>query len=133
MSPVYQIFGAAGAGMADKNLVTVPVALTGPAETSRSESYFERPSGVRLYQCHWRASVPGRAARSVPGPIVVLMHGFAEHCRRYDEFAEYLLAGGIDVSRFDARGHGRSSGQRGHVARFEEYVEDLQAFVRHVS
>ena len=61
------------------------------------------------------------------------MHGFAEHCRRYDEFAEYLLASGIGVSRFDARGHGRSSGQRGYVARFEDYVEDLQEFVRQVS
>ena len=127
--------------MADKNVVTVPVALTGPVETCRSESYLERPSGVRLYQCHWRASVPmretrsatGRETRSAPRPILVLMHGFAEHCRRYDEFAEYLLGAGVDVSRFDARGHGRSNGQRGHVARFEDYVEDLRAFVRHVS
>ena len=103
------------------------------AETSRSESYLERPAGVRLYQCHWHAAVPLPASASVPGPIVVLMHGFAEHCRRYDEFAEYLLGAGVGVSRFDARGHGRSSGQRGYVARFEEYVEDLQAFVRQVS
>ena len=105
--------------------MAVPLALTGPAGASRSEGYFERPSGVRLYQCHWHAAAPG--------PHLVLMHGFAEHCRRYDELSEYLLGQGIGVSRFDARGHGRSSGQRGYVARFEDYVEDLQAFVRHTA
>jgi len=111
--------------MADKQFVAVPLAHTGPSGARRSEEYFERPSGVRLYLCHWHAASPG--------PHLVLMHGFAEHCRRYDELSEYLLGHGIGVSRFDARGHGRSSGQRGYVARFEDYVEDLQAVVRHTA
>lgn len=62
-------------------------------------------------------------------PALVLLHGFAEHCRRYDELAAYLLRQGIAVCRFDARGHGRSSGQRGYIRRQEDYVADLSAYL----
>ena len=30
---------------------------------------------------------------------------------------------------FDYRGHGQSGGRRGHIFRFEEYLEDFRAFI----
>lgn len=80
---------------------------------------------ARLYYCDWLPEVP----RAEGSALLVLMHGYGEHCRRYDELAEYLLRRGHGVLRFDARGHGRSAGQRGHVRNFSEYVSDLRAVV----
>jgi alpha-beta hydrolase superfamily lysophospholipase len=58
------------------------------------------------------------------------MHGFAEHCGRYDAFSAHLAARGHAVCRFDARGHGQSGGRRGHVRDFDEYVSDFAEFAR---
>jgi alpha-beta hydrolase superfamily lysophospholipase len=63
---------------------------------------------------------------------LVLMHGYAEHSRRYDELAEYLVQRGIAVCRMDARGDGRSSGQRGYIERFEHYMDDLRSYVEQI-
>jgi alpha-beta hydrolase superfamily lysophospholipase len=87
------------------------------------EGYFTGAGGVRLYRCH----VPALVQR--PGsPVLVLMHGYGDHCRRYDELARFLARRGIGVASFDARGHGRSAGQRGYVRDFEDYVDDLCVF-----
>ncbi|HYC60754.1 MAG TPA: alpha/beta hydrolase [Thermoanaerobaculia bacterium] len=63
----------------------------------------------------------------VPDPRarLVLVHGYAEHRGRYGEVARQLLARGIECHLFDLRGHGESDGERGHVARFTDYVDDL--------
>jgi alpha-beta hydrolase superfamily lysophospholipase len=96
------------------------------AAEQRVEGYLERETGVRLYYCNWLAT-PERPL--TPRPILIVMHGFAEHCRRYDELSEALLAREIGVCRFDARGHGQSSGQRGYVHEYSRYVDDLVAFI----
>ncbi|MEY2934748.1 MAG: hypothetical protein RL033_5497 [Pseudomonadota bacterium] len=93
----------------------------------RVEGHFEPAPGVRLYRCEWWPEPTGTAPS--PSPALVLVHGFAEHCRRYDELAAHLLRQRIAVCRFDARGHGRSSGQRGYVRRHDDYVSDLRAYV----
>lgn len=93
----------------------------------RTEGYMQR-GNVRLYHCDWQPAAP----RQEGSALLVVMHGYAEHCRRYDELAEYLLDRGHGVLRLDARGHGRSGGQRGHVGDFSEYVADLRAFLEPV-
>jgi len=57
----------------------------------------------------------------------LIIHGFGDHCQRYDQFTQYLNGLGVDVFRFDYRGHGRSEGKRGHILSFEEYLQDLSA------
>jgi alpha-beta hydrolase superfamily lysophospholipase len=79
-----------------------------------------------LYHCEF---VPDRRDESGVGALVVLMHGYGEHCRRYDEVARYLAQGGHVVCALDARGHGRSPGQRGYVSDYGDYLHDLAAFV----
>lgn len=93
----------------------------------REEGFLERSAGVRLYHCEWWPEPASDA-----GAVLVLMHGYAEHCRRYDELAEYLVQRGIAVCRIDARGDGRSSGQRGYIERFEQYTDDLRAYVERI-
>ena len=66
-------------------------------------------------------------APDTPKALVLMVHGFADHCGRYQQMAEALAARGCGVMRFDYRGHGRSDGRRGHIFRFHEYIMDFSA------
>jgi alpha-beta hydrolase superfamily lysophospholipase len=61
---------------------------------------------------------------------VLLVHGFGEHCGRHAELAEKLAEAGFEVSAGDLRGHGRAPGQRGHIHRWRQYVDDLDSWWR---
>lgn len=65
-----------------------------------------------------------------PRGRVLLVHGFGEHCGRHAELAEKLAECGYDVSAGDLRGHGRAPGQRGHIHRWRQYVEDVDSWWR---
>ncbi len=56
---------------------------------------------------------------------MILVHGYAEHSSRYSEMAEKLLSAGINVYTFDLTGHGKSSGRKAYIDRFQDYVKDL--------
>jgi alpha-beta hydrolase superfamily lysophospholipase len=64
---------------------------------------------------------------------VVLLHGGGEHSGRHAGTAMRLVEAGYDVHAFDWPGHGHSPGVRGHIDRFEEFVEITAAFVRRIS
>jgi acylglycerol lipase len=101
--------------------------VLGASTTELTEGSSDGVRGARLYHCEF---VPKRPAAT--GAVVALMHGYGEHCRRYDELASELAGRGHVVCLFDARGHGRSSGQRGHVRDYGDYVADYAAFARRV-
>ena len=73
---------------------------------------------------HHEASARQWRVSSTRGTIV-LVHGGGEHSGRYEETAKRLNREGFSVVAPDLRGHGRSGGQRGHILRFEEYLEDV--------
>ncbi|HMU37468.1 MAG TPA: alpha/beta hydrolase [Pseudomonadota bacterium] len=68
--------------------------------------------------------------RTEPRGVVVVVHGFAEHRRRYEHLANFLSEHGFHVLTGDLRGHGESGGERGYIERFSNYVDDVSAFVR---
>ena len=43
-----------------------------------------------------------------PKAVLLIAHGMAEHCRRYERFATALTAAGYAVYSYDHRGHGRT-------------------------
>lgn len=57
---------------------------------------------------------------------VLVVHGIGEHGGRYKNVEEALLPAGWNVFTYDHRGHGRSTGRRTHVDRFDDYADDLQ-------
>lgn len=59
-------------------------------------------------------------------PALFLVPGYTDHVGRYGETFAYFHARGHAVWGMDTRGHGRSSGRRGHVDRFERYLDDLE-------
>jgi acylglycerol lipase len=63
---------------------------------------------------------------------VLVVHGFAEHCGRYEHVGQWLAERGFAVHAYDHRGHGRSDGRRCHVDRFDEYLDDLAVVLEQV-
>lgn len=61
---------------------------------------------------------------------VVLFHRGHEHSGRYDDFVSKLDLKHTAVFAWDARGHGRSQGERGDASSFATVVKDADEFVR---
>ncbi|MEM7285565.1 MAG: lysophospholipase [Actinomycetota bacterium] len=65
-------------------------------------------------------------AAADPRGVVVISHGIAEHCGRYEHVARQLKASGFTVIGFDQRGHGATEGRQGYVASFAEFHDDVE-------
>ncbi len=87
-----------------------------------SEGTFQGSGGVALYYQSW---LPGGDPRA----LLVIVHGQGDHSGRFGRLVEPLVAGGFGVYGFDQRGFGRSPGRKGHINRWEEYEEDVRAFL----
>lgn len=77
---------------------------------------------------HRRRDAEGEKPEAVCRALVVF-HGQGEHGGRYGHFPHFLNECVDVVATQDHRGHGRSEGVRGHVERFDDYVEDARSFV----
>ncbi len=88
-------------------------------------SPYRTRDGLDLVSRHWAPSGPATAT-------MLIVHGMAEHCGRWDHVGEFFAAAGYDVHAFDLRGHGVSDGPRLDVAGFDDYVGDLAEIVAEV-
>jgi len=61
---------------------------------------------------------------------VVILHGFGEHCGRYDHIAAFFNSRGFAVRTFDHRGHGQSDGARGDCPDSMRIVNDAEIIIR---
>src|SRR5438876_80252 len=89
------------------------------------EERFVAGDGARLF---YRAWLPAFAATRA----VILFHRGHEHSARWDPFVRQLNLGDTAFFAWDARGHGRSPGERGYAESFAQMVADADTFVRHV-
>lgn len=64
--------------------------------------------------------------------IIVFQHGLGEHSDRYQNLIHAFGGTGTAFYALDARGHGRSGGKRGHVAKFQHFVHDLHDLIQRV-
>lgn len=67
-----------------------------------------------------------------PQRIVVCIQGLGGHGEYYQALAQELALEGTATAAPDLRGHGRSEGARGHIDRFDRYLEDVEATLRWV-
>jgi len=68
----------------------------------------------------------GAAPERRPEAVVGLLHGYADHARRYAHVMDAWAERGIESVAIDMRGHGRAEGKRGHCERFAEYLDDAR-------
>jgi alpha-beta hydrolase superfamily lysophospholipase len=83
------------------------------------EDHFTTPDGSNIYTQAW---LPDRK----PQAIILIVHGLGEHSGRYGNYVDYFVPRGYALYGFDTRGHGRSSGPRGYVERFDRFVDDVE-------
>ncbi len=102
------------------NTMTLPV-------RTLSESTFASFDGTRLFYRHWSAA--GTRARKA----VVLFHRGHEHGARMAHLVDELDMPDAAFFAWDARGLGRSPGERGYADNIGVLVKDVDAFVRHIS
>jgi alpha-beta hydrolase superfamily lysophospholipase len=86
------------------------------------EETLTAPRGIGLHLEHF-------APRGTPRSVLVTVHGYAAHAGLYRQVGATFAAAGIATTAFDCRGHGRSTGRRGHCRRFTDYVDDLELVV----
>ena len=89
-----------------------------------SESLFHTvPDGTQIHIKKFKAPSQSRAGS------ILHIHGFAEHCGRYDHHWQLVSQAGFDLLTFDLRGHGRSTGKRNIIADWNQLVSDVQHIV----
>lgn len=84
-----------------------------------SEGTVRTCDGLDLY---WQRWLP-----ESPQALLLLVHGLFEHGGRHLNAARYFTRQGYGCYAVDQRGHGRSPGRRIHVARFDEFLWDVDA------
>jgi alpha-beta hydrolase superfamily lysophospholipase/SAM-dependent methyltransferase len=91
-----------------------------------TEHTFKTWDGVELF---YRAWLPAKATDKA----LLLFHRGHEHSARWQEVVDLLALEGIAIFAWDARGHGRSPGERGSAENLMVVVKDTEAFARHIS
>lgn len=91
-----------------------------------AEHTFQSCDGTEIFYRSWRRSVYADKA-------IVLLHRGHEHSGRWETVVENLALPDSAIFAWDARGHGRSPGERGWAASFSTLVQDADSFVRHIS
>ncbi len=64
-----------------------------------------------------------------PKAVIALVHGFGEHSMRYDAMAKYYNERGYAMVGYDRRGHGQSSGPRGHTPDYEALLKEIDILI----
>ena len=97
-----------------------------PMLSAASEHTLTLPDGLRLF---YRAWMPEEGFSRA----VILLHRGHEHSGRLSDVVHALGLHDTAVFAWDARGHGRSGGRRGHAESFQQLVRDLDVFARAVT
>ncbi|KAH8161822.1 hypothetical protein CIB48_g6429 [Xylaria polymorpha] len=90
-----------------------------------SEGWHTTADGVKLFTKSWRPTNPASAS-------VVFLHGFSDHCVRFTDLFQNLVAYGIEVHAFDQRGWGRSvtqKSERGMTGPTSQVLADITGFL----
>src|SRR5437762_4918698 len=82
--------------------------------------------GAELF---YRAWIP----REATDKAILLFHRGHEHSGRWQQTVDLLGLKDIAAFAWDARGHGRSPGERGVANNFADVIKDVDAFARHIS
>jgi alpha-beta hydrolase superfamily lysophospholipase len=88
-----------------------------------SQGTFLGTSKTELFYQTWRPAKPARA-------VIIGMHGLGDHSGGLCTIVKHVVQMDYAWYGFDLRGHGRSPGIRGHVAKWSDIQKDLEAFLQ---
>ena len=91
-----------------------------------TERTFTTWDGAELFYRAWIPTTPTNKA-------LLLFHRGHEHSGRWQEIVDSLGLDDVAIFAWDARGHGRSPGERGSANNLHDVIKDVDAFARHIS
>ncbi|MHC4955589.1 MAG: bifunctional alpha/beta hydrolase/class I SAM-dependent methyltransferase [Planctomycetota bacterium] len=100
------------------------LALQSPT-LAATEHTMQLADGTNIFYRSWIPAVPTNKA-------LVMFHRGHEHSGRLADVVAELGLEDVAVFAWDARGHGRSGGERGYAPSFAEMVRDVDAFMSHI-
>ncbi len=65
-----------------------------------------------------------------PKADLLLIHGYGEHAVRYEREAAIFNKAGFNVFAYDQKGHGLSDGKKGFINNFQDFIDDLEHFIK---
>ena len=89
---------------------------------------------MKTFEANWKSKdgidffVRGWEPDHKPKAVVALVHGLGEHTGRYEHVAKAMTEAGYALVGFDLRGHGKSSGIRGHFPSLDAVMQDIKDF-----
>jgi alpha-beta hydrolase superfamily lysophospholipase/SAM-dependent methyltransferase len=93
-----------------------------------TENHFTSHDSLSVYYKHWKAENPGNTKKAI-----VLLHRGHEHSGRIAHLVDEMNLPDTDFFAWDARGNGRTEGERGFSPDFSYVVKDLDYFVKHIA
>ncbi|TGV27426.1 bifunctional alpha/beta hydrolase/class I SAM-dependent methyltransferase [Mesorhizobium sp. M4B.F.Ca.ET.143.01.1.1] len=105
------------------------IAAAAPASVERvaEERTFRTHDGTEIFYRYWPA------VGDKPKGAVLLFHRGHEHGGRMAHLVDELAMPGYAFYAWDARGNGRSAGERGYAPSFAALVRDIDCFVREIA
>jgi alpha-beta hydrolase superfamily lysophospholipase len=88
--------------------------------------------GERLLLQAWLPAGPDAEGHPAAAAVIAVVHGYGDHGGRYAWLGEDMASRGHALYTYDLRGHGQSTGTRGQVKRFDEYLDDTGVFLDEV-
>ncbi|RWA61081.1 bifunctional alpha/beta hydrolase/class I SAM-dependent methyltransferase [Mesorhizobium sp.] len=105
------------------------IAAAAPTSVERvvEERTFRTHDGTEIFYRYWPA------VGDKPKGAVLLFHRGHEHGGRMAHLVDELAMPGYAFYAWDARGNGRSAGERGYAPSFAALVRDIDCFVREIA
>ena len=91
-----------------------------------TEQTFKTWDGSELFYRAWIPTQPTNKA-------LLLFHRGHEHSGRWQQTVDSIALDDVAIFAWDARGHGRSPGERGTASSLHDVIKDVDAFARHIS
>ncbi len=79
---------------------------------------------LHLYGQAWKPE-------TAPKAVVNYVHGFGSHSNRAEFLFKELVKHNIAIVTLDYRGHGKSSGKRGYVKKYDDLLSDIKVLIQH--
>lgn len=95
-----------------------------------AQSSFNSYDGTAMFYRYWLTADKDTVLKDASSlKVAVLLHRGHEHSGRLTDLAHAFVAQGYQVVAWDARGNGRSGGERDHADSFAQLVRDLDTFI----
>lgn len=93
------------------------------SQFQRNEGYFKGYKNESLFFQSWQ--------KKDPEINVIITHGMGEHSESYSRLIKYFESNcNVSFFTWDLRGHGHSDGKRGYADNFNDFVYDMEIFLK---